>query len=357
MECGELYRRRGIRQHSPPETFGNQQHPHDSRHSRQVLFDLREQSGEVEPVGAGGAGGLEVGAGPVAGLGGERGVLAAGLGAVAVVLVVGQEPGQVAELGLGAGGDRAAAVAVGAERRAVGERRRRGAGRISAAFSGSKRRAASAFSRIWSVFRIETHDALIRSSVQIACSRPWNGVSFRSASIGTRRTTSSRMFPLGLSPRNWPAICFIEIRPIPFFRQASSALFSGESLSSQGVYWSMIASTIPPSAAAWMIWARSLWWVEKPTNLALPDFRIASAVSLNSWLLTKLMASSRRVVVAEAVDEEEVDVVGPQGRQPLVDHPDHLRRASRGMSLVTRKICLRTSGACSNHFLKSGSER
>ena len=54
--------------------------------------------------------------------GDERGVLAAGLGAVAVVLVVGQEPGQVAELGLGAGGDGAAAVAVGAERRAVGER-------------------------------------------------------------------------------------------------------------------------------------------------------------------------------------------------------------------------------------------
>jgi hypothetical protein len=49
----------------------------------------------------------------------------------------------------------------------------------------------------------------------------------------------------------------------------------------------------PPSAAAWMIWARSLWWVEKPTNLALPDFRIASAVSLNSWLFTRLIASSR----------------------------------------------------------------
>ncbi len=88
-----------------------------------MLLDLGQEPGEVEPVGAGGAGGLEVGAGPVAGLGGERGVLAAGLGAVAVVLVVGQEPGQVAQLGLGAGGDRAAAVAVGAERRAVGERR------------------------------------------------------------------------------------------------------------------------------------------------------------------------------------------------------------------------------------------
>ena len=83
--------------------------------------DLGQEPGEVEPVGAGGAGGLEVGAGPVAGLGGERGVLAAGLGADAVVLVVGEEPGQVAQLGLGAGGDRAAAVAVGAEGRAEGQ--------------------------------------------------------------------------------------------------------------------------------------------------------------------------------------------------------------------------------------------
>ena len=170
-------------------------------------------------------------------------------------------------------------------------------------------------------------------------------------------TTSSRMFPLGLSPKNWPAICFIEIRPIPFFQQASSALFSGASLSSQGVYWSMIASTIPPSAAAWMIWARSLWWVEKPTNLALPDFRIASAVSLNSLLLTKLMASSSAVVVAEAVDEEEVDVVGPQGLPAAGRASPASAPGVRGMSLVTRKICLRTSGDCSNHFLKSGSER
>ena len=79
--------------------------------------------GEVEPVGAGGAGGFEVGAGPVAGLGGQLGVEPAGLGAVAVVLVIGQEPRQVAQLGPGAGGDRASAVAIGAERRAVGERR------------------------------------------------------------------------------------------------------------------------------------------------------------------------------------------------------------------------------------------
>ena len=41
------------------------------------------------------------------------------------------------------------------------------------------------------------------------------------------------------------AICFIVISPTPFFHATSSALLSGESLSSQGAYWSMIASTMP----------------------------------------------------------------------------------------------------------------
>ena len=63
-------------------------------------------------------------------------------------------------------------------------------------------------------------------------------------------------------------------------------------------------------------------WVEKPMNLALPDLRIASAVSLNSWLVTMLIDSSTRALVTQAVDEEQVDVVGPQSGQPLVDHAE-----------------------------------
>ena len=50
-------------------------------------------------------------------------VALAGLGAEAVVFVVGQEPGEVAELGHGAGRGGAPAVAIGAEHRTVGERR------------------------------------------------------------------------------------------------------------------------------------------------------------------------------------------------------------------------------------------
>src|SRR5262249_17953500 len=91
------------------------------RFSSQVAVDLGQQSGEVELARARLAGGVEIGAWPVALGFGQLGVAGAGLAAVAVVLVVGEEAGQVAEAGAGAGGGGAAAVAVGAERAAVGE--------------------------------------------------------------------------------------------------------------------------------------------------------------------------------------------------------------------------------------------
>ena len=205
--------------------------------------------------------------------------------------MVRQEPGDVAELGLRSRGSHATAVAIGAHRRPRGEE---GVAKLMNVRRLERLESAGGVGVLaqWSVFLIETHDALIRSSVQIACSRPWKTVRFRSASMGTLRLTTSRIFPLGLSP-NWVlAICFIVISPTPVFHATSSALLSAESLSSQGEYCSMIASIMPASAAAWMTGARFGWWVENPMNLAFPDFRIASAVSLNSWLLTRLMESS-----------------------------------------------------------------
>ena len=89
----------------------------------------------------------------------------------------------------------------------------------------------------------------------------------------------------------------------------------------------MIASTNPPSAAAWMIWARSLWWVEKPTNLRLARLPDRLGRLLELLALDQVDGVVERVVVAEAVDEEEVDVVGAQRRQPLVELPHDLRRA------------------------------
>ena len=40
---------------------------------------------------------------------------------------------------------------------------------------------------------------------------------------------------------------------MPFSWQASRALLRASSLASQGVYWTMMASTKPPSAAFWRI--------------------------------------------------------------------------------------------------------
>ena len=95
---------------------------------------------------------------------------------------------------------------------------------------------------------------------------------------------------------------------MPFSWQASSARFSGASLSSQGVYWSMIASTKPPSAAAWRYSARCASWHEKPTNRALPDFLIASIVSFELLALGPLERLVA-VVAPDPVDEEQVDVI------------------------------------------------
>ncbi len=149
---------------------------------------------------------------------GQGGELAAGLGAVAVVLVVGEEPGQVAELG----------------RRC----RRRSEQRPSQSAQSVGPWASAASRSCADVGRLERLEAaggvgVLADLVGVAhrhadCADPLVGpdrvqqaLEGREACVrrasGTRRCTSSRMLPLGLSPKNWPAICFIEIRPIPAF--------------------------------------------------------------------------------------------------------------------------------------------
>ncbi len=134
---------------------------------------MGKQTGKVELAGAGLAGGFEVGAGPVAGGVGHFGVQPAGFAAVAVMFVIGEEAGEVAELGGGAGGMAAAAVAAGAEGRAGGDEDVAHPMPSPPWSSGLNLRAASALSRTCSVFRIETQHDENRSSVQIACKRPW----------------------------------------------------------------------------------------------------------------------------------------------------------------------------------------
>src|SRR4051794_16667037 len=72
---------------------------------------LRQEPGEVEPGRASGAGGVEVGAAPVSLLVREPGIGVTGMAAGAMVLVVGQEPGQIAQPCAGPRGSLAPAVA------------------------------------------------------------------------------------------------------------------------------------------------------------------------------------------------------------------------------------------------------
>ena len=84
---------------------------------------LGQKSCEVEPTGTGGPGRFEVSAGPVASFRGKIGVKPTGFASVPVMLVVGQKPCQVAQLGPRSRGNRATAIAVGAEHGAMGKGR------------------------------------------------------------------------------------------------------------------------------------------------------------------------------------------------------------------------------------------
>ena len=146
--------------------------------------DLGQEPGEVELVGAGGAGGFEVGARPVAGFRGEARRTGGGprRGRRDARGRSGTASGCPARPGCRrrpSSGRRSRRRASG---RAPGRRREAGGSRLSsAARTGGRRRCSRGSGRCSSSTRTRQ---LMRSSVQIACSRPWNGVSFFSASIG-----------------------------------------------------------------------------------------------------------------------------------------------------------------------------
>ena len=132
------------------------------------MIGLRQQLGKIELVGTGFSSGFEVGTGPISRGLGELGVKPTCLATIAVMLVISEKPSQIAQVGLGAGGEAALAIAVGAERRCSRDAR---VAQLLDLGLGQRLevRAASEFSRTWSVLRIETQHDANRSSVQIAC--------------------------------------------------------------------------------------------------------------------------------------------------------------------------------------------
>ena len=125
----------------------------------QKPVDLGQKLGEIELAVASFTGGVEIGVVPVPFLFRERGVLLAGLAAFAMVLVIREEAGQVAQTGVRAGGFAAPAVTGGT---AFGPAATTASCRArSASLSRLKRRAASVFWLIWSVFVMVTQVAEI----------------------------------------------------------------------------------------------------------------------------------------------------------------------------------------------------
>ncbi len=78
-----------------------------------------------------------------------------------------------------------------------------------------------------------------------------------------------------------------------------------------------------------MIGARSLLWDEKPKRRILPDFLSCVDDLFQLLAFHQIDGGVELVHVAESVNEEEIDVVGPQRRQPLVDHLQHFARHLR----------------------------
>ena len=76
----------------------------------------------------------------------------------------------------------------------------------------------------------------------------------------------------------------------------------------------MIASMNPPSAAALSCSAMAPSWVVKPTNRTLPVFLIASISFFHLPALDPI-----DLAFAQAVVVEQVDVVGAERVEPLID--------------------------------------
>ena len=90
-----------------------------------------------------------------------------------------------------------------------------------------------------------------------------------SASVGTRCDDVLQNVPLGRVAEAWPAICFIVDQADALLVGGVERLVQRRILVEPGAYWSMIASTMPASAAAWMIWARFLWCDREADELRL----------------------------------------------------------------------------------------
>ena len=202
---------------------------------------------------------------------------------------------------------------------------------MSAVFRGSKRRAASIFSRIWSVFRIEVQTQLMRSSVQIAWSRPWNGVSLRSCEQRHLRDHVLEDVSLGLVAEVMAGDLLHRDQADALLPAGVEGLVQRRVLVEPGVVLehdrvddSPLGRRLDDLGPVLVVRREA----DEPGLARLPE-RVGSLLELLA--LDHVDRVVELVLVSQPVDEEQVDVVGP-------------RAASRWSSILS--ICDGVLGPC-----------
>ena len=271
---------------------------HQSVRTEQAV-NFGQKLGEVEFVGAGLAGGVEVGFAPVALGGCELSIAFTGLATQAMVLVVSQEPGQVAEAGARAGGEAAPAVAIGAHHRSGGQH---------------------GVAKLIDLGLLERLEPPGRVGVLVdLVGVGHRHAGCRDALVGPDGGEQTLVWvePAFLEHGDLsctclstcPAICFIETSPMFLAWQASSARERAEDLSSQGVNWSMITSMKPPSAAAWSCSGRRASWVEAHES------HLPRLLECLRGVFHCLAPGPVNLPAAQGVKEKQVNIVCSQRRR------------------------------------------
>ena len=202
---------------------------------------------------------------------------------------------------------------------------------------------------------IDTQDELIRSSVQIACNSPWKGVSFRSASMGTLLHHIVQDAALVLTDPELTGDLLHGDQPDPLLPAGVEGPVQRGVLIQPGSVRDHDRVDDAPFGGRLEDLGPILVMGRDADEARLA--RLANRVGrlLELAALDEVNRVVERVIVAEAVNEEEVQIIGSHVGQRWSSLP-MISAGVCGRSLVTTKICLRTSGSCWNQSLKSGSD-
>ena len=226
-----------------------------------------------------------------------------------MMLVVGQEAGQVAQPRLGAGGLAATAVAVGAHHRSGGQHGVAQLRRSRPASAAVNRRAASVFWLTWSVFVMVTQ---VAEMPRVGPDRVQQPLVRVQPALQQRRNVARLTLV-------WPAICFMETSPMFALWQASRARLSGIILRQPRA--EREHDHVDEAALGGGL---DLLGLAAVVGREADEPHLAGLLDRLDGLLHLLALGPVGLLAAQAVEEEQVDVIGAERSQPLVDLLEHL---------------------------------